>query len=47
VFQKTFVLLKNMARGNKTVQIRLFDRLDLLLSKTGADRELAEAMTEV
>jgi len=36
-----------MARGNKLVQGRLFDRLDMLLSKEGAGHELAEALTEV
>ncbi|GFR73254.1 inositol 1,4,5-trisphosphate receptor type 3-like [Elysia marginata] len=47
IFQKTFLLLKNMARSNKTVQTRLFDRVDLLLSKEGAPGELAEALTEI
>ena len=36
-----------MARSNKTVQTRLFHRVDLLLSKEGAPGELAEALTEV
>ena len=43
----TFTLLKMMARQNKTVQGRLFDRLDMLLSKEGAGTELAECLTEV
>ncbi|OWF52185.1 Inositol 1,4,5-trisphosphate receptor type 3 [Mizuhopecten yessoensis] len=47
IFQKTFTLLKLMARSNKLVQGRLFDRLDMLLSKEGAGPELAEALTEV
>ncbi|KAL3848190.1 hypothetical protein ACJMK2_019064, partial [Sinanodonta woodiana] len=47
VFQRTFTLLKMMAHKNPTVQGRLFDRLDLLLSKEGAAPELAEALTEV
>ncbi|XP_053404110.1 inositol 1,4,5-trisphosphate receptor type 2-like isoform X2 [Mercenaria mercenaria] len=47
VFEKTFILLKRLARENKVVQERLFDRLDLLLSKEGAAPELAEALTEV
>ncbi|KAL4219957.1 hypothetical protein ACF0H5_020368 [Mactra antiquata] len=47
VFEKTFTLLKRLARENKVVQERLFDRLDLLLSKEGAAPELAEALTEV
>nr|KAG5691426.1 hypothetical protein BaRGS_016342 [Batillaria attramentaria] len=47
VFQKTFTLLRFMARGNKVVQGRLFDRLDVLLSKEGAPAELAECLTEV
>ena len=47
MFQKTFTLLKMLARENKTVQERLFDRLDLLLSKEGAAPELAECLTEV
>jgi hypothetical protein len=36
-----------MARQNKVVQGRLFDRLDMLLSKEGAGSELAECLTEV
>lgn len=36
-----------MARNNKLVQGRLFDRLDLLLSTEGAGEELAECITEV
>ncbi|CAC5372100.1 unnamed protein product [Mytilus coruscus] len=47
VYQLTFTLLKMMARQNKTVQGRLFDRLDMLLSKEGAGTELAECLTEV
>nr|XP_034327562.1 inositol 1,4,5-trisphosphate receptor type 2 isoform X16 [Crassostrea gigas] len=47
VFQRTFTLLKLMARNNKLVQGRLFDRLDLLLSTEGAGEELAECITEV
>ena len=47
VFQKTFMLLRAMARGNRVVQGRLFDRLDMLLSKEGAAAELAECLTEV
>ncbi|XP_070173454.1 inositol 1,4,5-trisphosphate-gated calcium channel ITPR3-like [Littorina saxatilis] len=47
VFQKTFLLLRAMARGNLVVQGRLFDRLDMLLSKEGAAAELSECLTEV
>ncbi|XP_062567417.1 inositol 1,4,5-trisphosphate receptor type 3-like isoform X1 [Saccostrea cucullata] len=47
VFQRTFTLLKLMARGNKLVQGRLFNRLDLLISTEGAGEELAECLTEV
>ncbi|XP_052783710.1 inositol 1,4,5-trisphosphate receptor type 1-like isoform X3 [Mya arenaria] len=47
VFEKTFILMKRLARENSVVQERLFDRLDLLLSKEGATAELAEALTEV
>ena len=47
VYQLTFTLLKLMARQNKIVQGRLFDRLDVLLSKEGASAELAECLTEV
>ncbi|XP_076454279.1 inositol 1,4,5-trisphosphate-gated calcium channel ITPR3-like isoform X3 [Babylonia areolata] len=47
VFQKTFMLLRAMARGNRVVQGRLFDRLDMLLSKEGAAAELSECLTEV
>ena len=36
-----------MARQNKVVQGRLFDRLDMLLSKEGVGSELAECLTEV
>ena len=39
--------MKRLARENQVVQQRLFDRLDLLLSKEGAAPELAEALTEV
>ncbi|XP_061178320.1 inositol 1,4,5-trisphosphate receptor type 2-like [Saccostrea echinata] len=47
VLQRAFTLLKLMARDNKLVQGRLFDRLDMLLSKRGAEAELAECITEV
>ncbi|KAL5005127.1 hypothetical protein ScPMuIL_018583 [Solemya velum] len=47
IFQKTFQLLKLLARKNKLIQGRLFDRLDMLLMKGGAASELAEALTEV
>lgn len=47
VLQRAFILLKLMARGNKLVQSRLYDRLDMLLSKKGAEEELAECITEV
>ncbi|KAK7486477.1 hypothetical protein BaRGS_00022278, partial [Batillaria attramentaria] len=47
VFQKTFTLLRFMARGNRVVQGRLFNRLDMLLAKEGAPAELAECLTEV
>ncbi|XP_067668084.1 inositol 1,4,5-trisphosphate-gated calcium channel ITPR2-like [Haliotis asinina] len=47
VFKKTFTLLKFMARNNKQVQGRLFDRLEMLLSKDGAPAELADCITEV
>ncbi|XP_048744986.2 inositol 1,4,5-trisphosphate receptor type 2-like isoform X4 [Ostrea edulis] len=47
VFQRTFTLLKLLARGNKLVQGRLFDRLDMLLATEGAGEELAECITEV
>jgi hypothetical protein len=41
------MLLRSMARNNHMVQGRLFDRLDMLLSKEGAAAELAECLTEV
>ncbi|XP_078311676.1 inositol 1,4,5-trisphosphate-gated calcium channel ITPR2-like [Crassostrea virginica] len=47
VLQRAFTLLRLMARNNKLVQGRLFDRLDMLLSKKGAEQELAECITEV
>ncbi|KAL3848254.1 hypothetical protein ACJMK2_019123, partial [Sinanodonta woodiana] len=47
VFQKAFILLKMMARGNVTVQGHLFNHLDMLLSKAAAVQEMAEALTEV
>lgn len=47
VFSKTFQLLRAMARGNFEVQRRLFDRLEMLLSKEGAVMELAECLIEV
>ena len=47
VFKKAFLLLRSMARHNEVVQRRLFDRLDMLLSIEGADKEMAAALTEV
>ncbi|KAH3742154.1 hypothetical protein DPMN_048890 [Dreissena polymorpha] len=47
VFEKTFTLMRRLAKGNGVVQERLFDRLDLLLATEGAAPELAEALTEV
>ncbi|XP_052703114.1 inositol 1,4,5-trisphosphate receptor type 3-like isoform X2 [Crassostrea angulata] len=47
VLQRAFTLLRLMARDNKLVQGRLFDRFDMLLSKSGAEQELAECLTEV
>ena len=47
IFQKCFVLLKVMARGNEAVQQRLFDRLDMLLNIQGAENQMAEALIEV
>ncbi len=47
IFRKCFALLKVMARGNDTVQHRLFDRLDMLLNIQGAEPEMAEALVEV
>ncbi|KAH3809582.1 hypothetical protein DPMN_137955 [Dreissena polymorpha] len=47
VFEKTFTLMRRLAKGNEVVQERLFDRLDLLLATEGAAPELAEALTEV
>ncbi|KAK3095936.1 hypothetical protein FSP39_021047 [Pinctada imbricata] len=46
-FQRSFILLKNMAKNNKMIQGRLCDRLDLLLAKDGAWEELAECLTEI
>lgn len=45
--QKSFQLLKAIAKGNSTVQSRLFHRLDFLLKVKGAEPEMAEALTEV
>ncbi|XP_070173522.1 inositol 1,4,5-trisphosphate-gated calcium channel ITPR3-like [Littorina saxatilis] len=47
VFERTFTLLRVMALGNHLVQGRIFERLDMLLSKEGAPAELAECLTEV
>ena len=47
IFQKAFELLKAMARGNPTVQQRLFDRLDILLNIQGAESQMAQALVEV
>jgi hypothetical protein len=47
IFQKAFILLKVMARGNEGIQQRLFDRLDMLLNIQGAEAEMALALTEV
>ncbi|XP_070537450.1 LOW QUALITY PROTEIN: inositol 1,4,5-trisphosphate-gated calcium channel ITPR3-like [Ptychodera flava] len=47
IFKKCFELLRVMARGNDIVQIRLYDRLDVLLNIKGAEAEMARALTEV
>ena len=47
VFGKAFLLLRAMARGNKQIQQRLFDRLDILLGLQGAEAQMAECLTEV
>ncbi|XP_033730119.1 LOW QUALITY PROTEIN: inositol 1,4,5-trisphosphate receptor type 2-like [Pecten maximus] len=47
IFGRTFILLKLMARLNKLVQNRLFDRLDLLLKVQGVEVELAECIAEL
>ncbi|XP_023930445.1 inositol 1,4,5-trisphosphate receptor type 3 [Lingula anatina] len=47
VFQKALGLLTVMARGNASVQERLFNRLDVLLNVKGAEQELGEALAEV
>ena len=47
IFDKSFMLLKCMARGNEQVQQRLFDRIDLLLNVQGAEPKMAECLTEV
>ncbi|CAD5113406.1 DgyrCDS2578 [Dimorphilus gyrociliatus] len=47
VLAHTFLLLKHLTRSNKTVQERLFNRLDILLTVEGAEPELGEALVEV
>ncbi|KAI0220817.1 Inositol 1,4,5-trisphosphate receptor type 3 [Lamellibrachia satsuma] len=47
VFQRCFTLLRVMARGNKLVQRRMFDRLNMLLLVEGAVPEMADALIEV
>ncbi|KAK6195492.1 hypothetical protein SNE40_000911 [Patella caerulea] len=47
IFSKTFLLLQWMTKNNKVIQMRLFDRLDMLLNKEGAPIELAELLTEI
>ncbi|XP_077987360.1 inositol 1,4,5-trisphosphate-gated calcium channel ITPR1-like [Glandiceps talaboti] len=47
IFKKCFTFLKVMARGNDVVQMRLYDRLDVLLNVKGAEAEMAAALTEV
>lgn len=47
IFENSFVLLKSLARGNETVQRRLFDRLDKILEIEGAEPQLADALIEV
>ena len=47
MFQRCFTLLRVMARGNKLVQRRMFDRLNMLLSVEGAVPEMADALIEV
>ena len=47
IFEKSFTLLRVMARGNEHVQQRLFDRLDMILNVRGAEPKMAECLTEV
>ncbi|XP_025079753.1 inositol 1,4,5-trisphosphate receptor type 3-like [Pomacea canaliculata] len=47
VIQKTLTLLRFLARGNRTIQSRLFDRMNLLLSTEGLWAESAQCLTEV
>ncbi|XP_053404101.1 inositol 1,4,5-trisphosphate receptor type 3-like isoform X2 [Mercenaria mercenaria] len=47
VFEISFVLLKMLARSNQVIQHRLYDRLDLILSKRGGFVQMAELVTEI
>nr|XP_006820066.1 PREDICTED: uncharacterized protein LOC100369931 [Saccoglossus kowalevskii] len=47
IFKKCFILLRVLARGNTDVQMRLFERLDILLNLNCAGEEMAKAIKEV
>ena len=47
ILRKSLQLLKALALGNEVVQLRMFDRLDTLLTIKGVESELAIALKEV
>ena len=47
ILKKSLKLLRFLARGNDTVQIRMFDRLDTLLRIKVVESDLAIALKEV
>lgn len=47
VFRKTLYLLKLLARENDTVQMHIFERLDILLDVRVVENDLAIALREV
>ncbi|EDV25315.1 uncharacterized protein TRIADDRAFT_55241 [Trichoplax adhaerens] len=47
IFQKSFSLLQALSRGNKTIQDRVYKRLNSLLRVKGAVSSMALALTEI
>ena len=47
VFKKTFHLVKLLARENGSVQMHLFERIDILLDVRVVESDLAIALKEV
>lgn len=47
ILKKCLRLLKALARGNELVQMRMFERLDILLKIKVVESEVAVALKEV